>query len=58
MKTYSVLSPVDHDLVRYEIGSTIELDDAHGEILIKSGAVELPPVELREVEIAPAKKGR
>ncbi len=53
MKTYSVISPVDHDRVRYEIGSTIELDEAPGDLLLKSGAVDL-----RDVEIEPAKKGR
>ena len=39
LKTYTVLTPVDHDLVRYEPGDAIELTAEQAAALLACGAV-------------------
>lgn len=40
-KTYTVLSPVDHDQERFEIGSSISLEDTDAAALLTAKAIEL-----------------
>lgn len=44
-KTYPVLLPVDHDNVRFEPGSTIDLSDGAAELLYAAGAISAPTGE-------------
>ena len=37
---YLVLSPISHDLVQYDVDSTIELDDKHAEPLLERGDIQ------------------
>lgn len=39
-KTYKVISPVDHDKHRHEIGGTIDLEDKDAAGLLAVGAIE------------------
>lgn len=41
-KTYTALSAIEHDQVRYEKDSTIILDDAQAELLYAAGAISAP----------------
>lgn len=41
-RTYEVLSPVDHDRERYNIGEPIELMQADAEPLLACGAIAEP----------------
>lgn len=40
MKSYTVISPVDFDNKRYEIGAAISLDDERAQALLAAGAIE------------------
>lgn len=42
MAKYIARSAVDHDLRRYEIGETLELDDAAAAPLLAAGAIVKP----------------
>jgi hypothetical protein len=48
-KKYEVLSPVDHDKVRYEIGKSIDLEDKDA-----AGLLALNVIKLAEVSAAPS----
>src|SRR5450759_1097164 len=41
-KTYTVLSAIEHDQVRYEKDSSIDLSDAQAELLYAAGAISGP----------------
>ena len=47
---YTVLSPVDHDKTRYEIGASIDLEENEAKGLLDVKAIELAP----EAQSAPA----
>lgn len=55
MSTYTILSPVQHDGTRYEIGGTIELPEDAASLLLTAGAIEGPLAE-PEAAPEPAKK--
>lgn len=42
---YTVLSPLDHNNVRYEIGETVDLTAQQGESLVRLGIVEAEPAD-------------
>lgn len=44
-RTYEVRSPIEHDLERYEIGESIELDEAAAAPLMACGAIAVPPAK-------------
>lgn len=44
-KTYEVLSPVNYDGVRYEVGDSIDVEDKHAKSLRDSGDIGTPTVK-------------
>lgn len=51
--TYTILSPVEHDGERYEIGATIDLEDAQAAPLLALAAIEGPVAA-----VVPAEAGK
>lgn len=57
MQNYTVLTPVEHDQVRFDPGETIGLEDGQAAPLLASGAIE-GPVKVAAEPQAAAKKGK
>lgn len=52
-KIYKVISPVDHDRKRYEIGDSIELGDEHAKPLLAVNTIELDAAATSSAPAAP-----